>query len=134
VAEEPDPREGTMKHRSVTIAGPDWLGLVAGAAALGSCYGTLALVTILAALGITPGLDDRSWTAAITLFTLVAVGAIALGCRHHGHVGSALLAVAGAGLILWTLFGGYNLVAELAGFAALMVAAAWDWHLRRARA
>lgn len=115
-------------------SGHDWLGLVATALALASCYGTLAIVAILSAVGITLGLDEGIWAAATALFTLAAVAAVVLGIRRHGNVWPAVLAVGGLGLIVWTLFGVYTLTVEIVGFAALVAAAAWDWRLMRARA
>lgn len=121
-----------MRHATQSGPGRDWLGLVATALALASCYGTLAIVAILSAVGIAPGLDDGVWAAAIALFTVAAVAAVALGHWRHGRVGPVLLAAGGSCLILWTQFGTYILTVELVGFAALIAGAVWDWRLRRA--
>lgn len=121
-----------MRHVPQLASGPDWLGLVAAVLALASCYGTLAIVAVLSAPGTAPGLEGGIWAATIALFTVVAVAAVALGRRRHARVGPALLAAAGSGLILWALFGTYILAVEVAGFASLIAAAAWDRRLRRA--
>ncbi|MGM0583296.1 MAG: MerC family mercury resistance protein [Pseudomonadota bacterium] len=123
-----------MKPAPVTTAGPKWLGLAASVLALASCYGTVAMLTALSALGIAVGLDEGLWAAAIALFALFALGAVALGRRRHGRAGPAGLAAAGSALILWTMFGGYNPALEFSGFVTLTAAAAWDWRLIRARA
>lgn len=123
-----------MKRTNETAAGPDWIGLAASSLALASCYGTLAVVIALSAAGVALNLEEGIWAFAIALFTLVAVVAVALGIRRHGNVGPTVLAAAGFGLIAWTLFGDYSLRVEIAGFAILVTAAAWDWRLRRASA
>lgn len=122
-----------MNRGSRTPVGPEWLSLAASGLALASCYGTLAAVTVLSALGVAIGLDEGLWAAAIALFTLLAVGAVALGRRRHGQFAPAILAAAGCGLIFWVVFGDYNLTVELAGFVALLTAAILDWRLGRAR-
>ena len=123
-----------MKRTNEMAAGPDWIGLAASGLALASCYGTLAVVIVLSAAGISLNLDEGIWAAAIALIVLVAVAAMVPGLRRHGNIGPSLLAAVGFGLIVWTLFGDYTLVVEIAGFAALVAGAAWDWRLRRARA
>ncbi|MFP4327192.1 MAG: MerC family mercury resistance protein [Paracoccaceae bacterium] len=123
-----------MRRLRGTTAGPDWIGLAASTLALASCYGTLALVIALSTAGIALNPDEGIWAAAIALFALLAVAAVVPGIRRHGNVGPAVLAAAGFGLIVWTLFGDYTLAVEIAGFAALVAGGAWDWRLRRARA
>ncbi|KPQ05612.1 MAG: MerC mercury resistance protein [Rhodobacteraceae bacterium HLUCCA12] len=123
-----------MKRLDGTAVGPDWIGLAASGLAFASCYGTLAVVMALSAAGIALNLDKGIWAAAIALFALLAVAAVVPGIRRHGNVGPAVLGAAGLGLIVWTLFGDYSLAVEIAGFAALVAGAAWDWRLRRARA
>ena len=122
-----------MKRTLRTVVPPDSLGLVASALALISCYGTLAAVMLLSALGIALDLHEGLWAAVIAIFTLLAAGAVALGHRRHHHVGPATLAVVGAGLIFWALFVRYFVIVELAGFATLTAAAVWGWRLGRAR-
>lgn len=111
----------------------NWLGLAFTGVALIACYGTLALVVVLSFLGISLNLHDGVWAMAIALFTLLAVASIALGWRRHGRLAPAALAIAGGALILWAMFGQYSLTTEVAGFAALMAGAAWDWRLRNMR-
>ena len=122
-----------MKHATRPGSGPGWLGLAASALALLSCYGTLAAVALLSALGIAFDPDEGIWAAAIALFTLLTIGAVALGYRRHHNVGPTILAVLGAGPILWTLFARYAVIVELTGFAALAAAAIWGWWLGRAQ-
>ncbi|MCZ0811426.1 MAG: MerC family mercury resistance protein [Pseudomonadota bacterium] len=123
-----------MKRGNGSAASPDWAGLAASALALVSCYGTLAVVITLSAAGITLTLDETIWAVVIALITLVAVVAVAFGTRRHGKMMPTLLAAAGFGVVLWVQFVDYSLMVEIAGFATLVVAAAWDWRLRLAGA
>lgn len=109
----------------------DRLGLAGSVLAVAACYGTLGAIGVLSLLGITLTLNEGAWAGAITLFALLALGAIALGRRRHGRIAPAALALASVALIVWVMFVQYALLAELAGFALLTVAAIWDWKLTK---
>lgn len=108
-----------------------FLGMLAIALALLSCYGTLAAAALLGALGIGLALDEAVWAGAIALFSLLTVGAVAAGIRRHRAPGPAALAVAAAGVIHYVLLVDYDALVELAGFVALAGAVWWDIRLRR---
>lgn len=108
-----------------------FLGVTALLLALLTCYGTLAAIALLTVLGVGFVLDETLWAGTISLFTVLAVVAIATGIRRHHMPGPALVAAAGAGLVGFALFIEYSLVTELSGFLALLVAAVWDLYLRR---
>ncbi|MDJ0957506.1 MAG: hypothetical protein QNI91_11630 [Arenicellales bacterium] len=42
-----------------------------------------------------------------------------------------ILTCVGAALIVWVMFGSFNRILELIGFASLIVAATWDWRLKK---
>ncbi len=77
-------------------------------------------------------LNEGAWAGAIVLFTLLALAGIASGLARHGRWAPTVLALAGAALIVWVMYVHYGRLAELAGFALLVGAAAWDWRLGRA--
>jgi hypothetical protein len=120
-----------MAQTSTGIRGLDRLPAFATVLALAACYGTLAVVGILSLLGATLAPHDGAWAGAISLFAVLAFIGTVLGYRKHGGVGPAVTGLLGAALIVGVMFGPYSFVAELGGFALLIVAAWWDWKLKR---
>lgn len=100
-------------------------------AAMLSCYGTIALVAILALLGVTLAVHEGAVAGLISIFAVVAAGVILWSAARLRKFGPALLAVAGAGLILWAMWGHYNWLVELSGFVALIGSTFWDWRMRK---
>jgi len=103
-----------------------------------ACYGTLAVVAGLSALGVTIIVNVHVWAAAIVLFALAAVFGVAVGYRRHGNAAPLILAVVGAALVATAMYipdriesetGVPDRVVEIAGFAALITAALWDWRI-----
>ena len=113
------------------------LDLLAGAAAamsLIACYGTLALLAILAALGITIALNEAVWAALIIAFAALASAALALGYARHRLPWPLLAGALGTAAIAYAMFVDYSRALELIGFAVLCVGVYWDWRARRASA
>lgn len=106
-------------------------GVLALAAAMLACYGTLALVGLLSAMGAVLAINEGAWAATIITFAALTLVAIAAGWRTHGSIRPLLPAALGFGLIAYTMFGEYSRAVELAGFALLTVATLWDYRLRR---
>lgn len=104
-------------------------GAVATGAAIVSCYGVLAGVTLLSLLGATVELDPGLWAATIAGAALLATAATASNLRRHRKPWPLLLAVVGAGAIVFVMFGRYDPVLEGAGFAALVAAVGLDLYL-----
>jgi rhodanese-related sulfurtransferase len=109
---------------------PLWLPGAATALAIISCYGTTLLIGLLSLLGISLAVDERAWAGAIGVFSAMAAIAIAVSYRRHRVIGPAISAVVGLALILWVMYGSYNGVIELLGFALLVAATLWDWRAR----
>ncbi len=107
------------------------LGLAAFALALLSCYGTLALATLLPLLGIGLALNEGAWAGAIATFVLLTLGALAAGLRRRVGPWPSLLGAVGAGLVFYALFVDYHALVELAGFLVLAAATLWDLRRRR---
>ena len=108
-----------------------------------ACYGTLIVVAGLSALGVTIAINLHVWAAAIVIFAVVAVLGVGLGARRHGVWWPLILAVLGAALVAFAMYlpdriagiaGISARVVEIAGFAALIIAAVWDWRLCKASA
>jgi arsenite methyltransferase len=104
-------------------------GLVATALALIACYGTLALVSVLSFAGISIEIENGLWAGAIVTFFGLAVGLLAF--RGNRQSGPTLLGLIGFGLMVWTMFGSYNWIAELLAFAMLIVATLWNRSVRQ---
>lgn len=104
-----------------------WVPRAATALAILSCYGTTLLIGLLSLLGITLPVNERLWASAIAAFALLAVITIAISARQHRSMGPTAIAVVGAGLIWWAMFGSYNRFIEIAGFGLLIAATLWDW-------
>lgn len=109
---------------------------LAGLAALLSlvaCYGTLALVAVLAALGVTIALNEVVWAGAIVVFAGLATGGLGLGFSRHRLIWPVLVGGLGTAAIAYAMFVHYSRAVELIGFALLCAGVVWDWRLRRDR-
>ncbi len=109
----------------------EWLAGTAALLSIVACYGTLFTISVLSALGISLVVNEGAWAGAIALFAVLAVLGVVLGYRRHHTLAPLLLAAIGAAIILWVMFGSFNRILELGGFAALIVGAIWDWRLKR---
>ena len=101
------------------------------ALSLAACYGTLAALAALSALGVTLALNTGVWAGAIVFFAALTAIVVALGARQHGSAWPILPAVAGLALLAYVMFGRFDRLLELAGFVLLSVAVFWDYRLRR---
>ena len=94
------------------------------------CYGTLALVTLLALVGVTLTINEGAWATAIVVLAWTAALAIGVNIRRYRKFGPFILADVGALLVSWVMFVDYSRTLEIVGFALLIVAAVWDRRLR----
>ncbi len=107
-----------------------WGTVSLGMAAI-TCYGTLALVGIMSALGVSMAVDENIWAGGIILFAVVACVVIALGLRKHRSPKPLIVALAGTGVLIYTMYVDYSTVTELFGFTILAIATYLDFDLRR---
>jgi hypothetical protein len=117
-----------------------WLAGASALLSLIACYGTLGLVALFSMMGVTLALNVHIWAGVIIAFALLAVIGVTLGYRRHRNANPVRLAVIGAALVIWAMYGAEAIVdllgvpstiVEIAGFAALMASAYWDWRLKR---
>jgi rhodanese-related sulfurtransferase len=101
--------------------------------AIVSCFGMLAIAGVLAAFGLSLTSGVRAWVGTLCLFAVVATIAIAFNCGRRRVVGPIVPAVAGAALILADVYAGASRIAEVIGFALLVLGTLWDWRLRTRR-
>lgn len=111
----------------------DWLAPATAALSLVACYGTLAAIGLLGALGVTIALNEAAWAGAIVL--LAGATCVALLIRRRDHGRTAPLALAGVGLVLigFTMLVAYERLVELVGFACLGAGTFIDWRIGRGR-
>ena len=108
-----------------------WIVGAGTALSLFACYGTLAIIAILSALGIAIGVNEALWAGAIVAFAAVAVGGLGLSSRQHKNFSPLVIGFIGAVTLVYTMYVQYDRMVELSGFVLLCLAAAWDWRLRR---
>ena len=106
-------------------------GTVSLVMAVVACYGTLALVGVLSAMGVGLAVNESLWAGAIILFALLASAIIALGIRKHGSILPLALAVVGSGVLIYTMYVDYSKLVEAAGFVTLAIATWLDYNRRR---
>ncbi len=97
------------------------------------CYGTLALVMLLALVGVTMTINEGAWATAIVVFAWIAVLAMGVNMQRHRSFAPVMVAGIGALLISWVMFADYSRTIEIFGFALLIVAAIRDRRLRGRR-
>ena len=111
----------------------DWLAALATAFSLIACYGTLAAIALLGALGVTIALNQAIWAGAIVLFAGLAFVVLLIRWRRHRRIAPALLAGIGLLLIAYTMLVSYERTIELVGFVFLCAGTVVDWRIGRGR-
>lgn len=106
---------------------------LATASSLIACYGTLAAIALLGALGVTLALNEAVWAGAITLFAGLAFVALLIRWRRHRRTVPVLLAGLGFLLIAFTMLISYERIIELVGFGFLGAGTLVDWRIGRGR-
>ena len=106
-------------------------GTAAFIAAIVACYGTLVLVGALSLIGVSLAINNGVWAGAIISFVILALGVIGSGYAKHRSIRPLLLALTGAGLLIYTLLFNYNAVIEFLGFAVLALGTWLDYSRRR---
>ena len=77
-------------------------------------------------------LHEGAWASVISAFAVLAAIGIMLHYRRDRAIGPVILAIGGAGLVLWVMFVDYNRLVEILGFVGLISATLWNWRLKRA--
>lgn len=109
----------------------DSVGSVTGLLAVTACYGTLAAVALLSLIGVNVDISEAALVKLITALLILALLGMGYSYRLHRHPGPLVLSLAAAALLLWVFYGSYARPLELAGFATLVVASAWDWRVKK---
>jgi arsenite methyltransferase len=120
-----------MQGHSEATSRFGWLAGTGAILSIVACYGTLATVGVLSLLGITLAINPGLWAGAISLFAVLAVVGVAVSYGRHRVMSPLVIAGIGAALVIWAMFGFYNRIVEVTGFAGLITAVIWDWRLKK---
>lgn len=115
-----------VRRGSLSQLKPNWSPFAGVVLAILSCYGTIAVVSVLALFGMTVTINGTAWSLAIVAFAALAVIGLTRHYGRHRHVGPLVLGASGLLALTWVMFGTHNKVLELAAFAALFIAAIFD--------
>ena len=120
-----------MSEKNISETRLSRLGTVTSLLAVATCYGTLAAVALLSLIGVSVEIDEGMLVKLITGLLVLALSGMGYSYRLHRHPGPLLLSLAAAALLLWVFYGSYSRPLELAGFAALVIAAVWDFRVKK---
>jgi len=104
-----------------------WIAPLTAALSLVACYGTLAAIALLGALGVTITLNETVWAGAIVIFAWLTLLALWLRRLRHRRTWPSALAAIGVAAITYAMLIAYDLFLELGGFAALSIGTFLDW-------
>ena len=106
-------------------------GSLAFIAALLACYGTLAAIALLSAIGVGMALNEAIWAGTIVGCAALACLAVGAGWRKHKSLMPLVIALTGLGVLSYAMFVQYHLITELIGFGLLGIATWLDFDRRR---
>ena len=100
-----------------------------------ACNGTLILVAVFSAIGISISINPHLQAAAIALFAVVTLLLVFRDFKKHQNLGPLILAAVGSATLVGMMYIHFNKVVESIGLLGLFIAAIWSWQLsRRGRA
>lgn len=117
--------------RKTTSGRFTWLGSAASLFAVVACYGTLAAVALLTAIGASVDLNEGALVIFITVLLGVAIAGMVYSFRLHRHPGPLAVCLLSIAVLLWVFYGSYSKSSELLGFAGLVAASIWDFRCKK---
>lgn len=108
-----------------------WLSRGSAICSIVTCYGTLAVIALLGALGISITLNEHAWAGLIVFFAIISVFGLLLSFRRHRNFWPLLMGCLGSGLITYVMAIDYRVILEIPGFVLLGLAVFWDWKSQR---
>jgi uncharacterized membrane protein len=96
-----------------------------------ACKGTVFLVLLLSAIGISISINPHLQAAAISLFALIALALIFRDFRRHRVRGPLILAGLASAILIGTMYLHYNKTVESLGLLILFAATFWSWRISR---
>jgi len=92
-----------------------------------ACNGLFILIGAFAALGITLVINPHLQAAAISLFAFITLAMVFVAFKQHRAKGPLILCVAGAVIVIGTMYIHYDKIIESLGLLALFSSALWSW-------
>ena len=98
-----------------------------------ACNGTLILIAVLSAIGISISINPHLQAAAIALFAVATLLLVFRDFKKHQALGPLILATVACATLLGTMYIHFNKLLESIGLLELFIAALWSWQLSRRR-
>ena len=96
-----------------------------------ACNGTIILLAVLSAIGISISINPHLQAGAITLFAVITLLLVFRDCKNYQALGPLILAAIASATLIGTMYIHFNKVVESIGLLELFIAALWNWHLSR---
>jgi len=96
-----------------------------------ACNGTIVLIAVFSAMGMTVSINPHLQAAAISLFALAVLLLVFRDFRVHRARGPLILAGLAAAVLIGTMYIHFNKIVESVGLLALFAAAFWSWKANR---
>ena len=112
-------------------AGRGRLSLIFAVLAFIACNGTIFLIGVLSAIGITVSINPHLQAAVISLFAIVTLALVFRDFREHKNLSPLLLAALASATLIGTMYIQYNKLVESIALLALFTAALWSWGIHR---
>jgi hypothetical protein len=98
-----------------------------------ACNGTIVLIAVFSAIGISISINPHLQAAAISLFAIVTLALVFRDFRAHRVRGPLILAALAAAVLVGSMYIYFNKVVESIGLLVLFAAALWGWQINRKR-
>jgi len=119
-----------IRHQNLLESSGRW-SILSLVMSIGACYGTLGLLGLLTALGMSLAINAGIWVGAVLVFAWAAVALIGIGARIHSSFVPVTFGLIGAALLTYTLLVDYRAEIEIVAFLTMTVAAVYDYIRRR---
>ena len=96
-----------------------------------ACNGTIILIAVFSAIGITVSINPHLQAAAISLFAIATLALVYRDFQTHRARGPLVLAALAAAVLIGTMYIHFNKGVESVGLLALLSAALWSWQINR---
>ena len=106
---------------------PGWLPGAAAILAFIACNGVFVLVAFLSLFGIAVAVNPHIQAGVISLLALLTLGFVLMAYRQHQVRGPVILSVAGAIILVGSMYIYFNKIVESFGLLVLIVSAVWSW-------
>ena len=118
-------------HSSNTRKAGARLPLIFALLAFIACNGTILLIGVFSAIGISVSINPHLQAAAISLFAIVTLALVFRDFKQHKNLSPLLLAALASFTLVGTMYIHYNKVVESIGLVVLFAAALWGWQVNR---